>query len=274
MAITSRTLQSLLLPRLGGLLLLCCLSLSACQNQQADSDDLLLAERALALQNIPDAEMYFQRYLRTHPEGEPRWRVWNHLLEIALNRRQEKSAARDYLEIMLREFADQPERRRGIQMSLAALCREMRDYARAVSLWESLTRDPDLPLVDKAGVYRQLARAYMRRLDFSLAADTLQACLNLDVPASVKADCLYDMADEQMLTDKQADAESSLRRLLDMTGVTPERRVLATFMLADVLARQDKYAEAKALFESIRNSYPNEKVIELHIQYVDKMMKK
>jgi tetratricopeptide (TPR) repeat protein len=245
-----------------------------CKEREAADMDLSRAEQALAVQNIPDAEMYFQRYLRTHPDDEQRWRVWNHLLDIALNRRQEKSTARDYLEVMLAEFSNQPERRMGIQMSLAALCREMGDYTRAVALWEALAVDPVFAPADKAQVYRNLAQAYMRRLAFTQAANSLEACLELPVPDSVKADCLYDMADERMLTDNQQQAEHSLRALLGMSDVSPGRKVLATFMLADVLEQQGKYAEAKELFESIRDSYPNVKVIDLHLQFINRRMKK
>ncbi len=252
-----------------------CFLLLACNNESSKlkDPDLIIAEKALAVQDLSDAEMYFERYLRKNPEGSERWRVWNSLLDIALNRRQEKNTARAYLEIMLVEFSNVGERRRGIQMSLAALCAEMNNDIRAIGLWETLVADPELSVNNKADMYRALARAYMRRLDFSLSAETLQACLDLPLGNTIQADCLYDMAEGQMLTDNQPKAAATLRSLLQMPEVTPERRVLATFMLAEVLEQLDKYAEAKEMFESIRESYPNEKIIDLHILFLNKHLK-
>jgi len=259
-------------------LLLVALLLGGCVPEQLlprGKDDLTLAEEALAERDIGDAEMYFQRYLRKNPDGKDRWEVWQQLLSISLDMRQDRAMAGEYLEIMLLEFQADPARRRQIQMSLANLYKDMRLPARAFRLWEVLATDPGLSDEDRALVYRELSHAYLRRLEFTPAIDILAQCLQLDVPPDTKADCLYALAETQMLTDNPEASERALRELLLLTNVSGERRVLATFTLADVLEQRDKLQEAHSLFESIRTAYPNTKVVTIRLAALrDKMSEK
>jgi tetratricopeptide (TPR) repeat protein len=210
--------------------------------------------------------MYLLRYLRKNPDGAERWQVWRRLLALALNVRQDKATAREYLEIMLREFAGDRERKRGIVMELAGLCRDMGFNARSVALWESLAGDPDLSAVDKATVYKELSYAYMRRLEFSTAAEVLDLCLDLNVGQDFKADCRSALAETRMLNNEDMKgAEQALRDLLAMEGISEQRRVTAVFMLADVVEQRDRPEEARALLESILHGYPNSKVIEIRL---------
>ncbi len=240
-------------------------SLEEFQGKNGEKSDLLLAEEALQARDTGDAEMYFERYLRKNPTGVDRWEVWQELLSIALNMRQDMDTAREYLEIMLAEFYENASKRQDIQMRLADLCNQSRAYPRAVKLWEALIADEGLPVQNRAAVYRELSRAYLRRLEFSMATQMLGMCLQLEVPAPTKADCLYDLAEAQMLTDELKASEDSLRQLLLIENALPERRVLATFMLADVLEQQSRLDEAVTLYESIRETYPNTKVVEIRL---------
>lgn len=256
--------------RLIGALLLALLLLPGCVPEQflpkaKPKDDLALAEAAFSVRDIGDAEMYFQRYLRKNPSGEDRWEVWLQLLSISLDIRQDKATAGEYLEIMLLEFGADPSRRRHIQMALAGLYRDMRMFSRAFFFWEALATDPGLSSEDRALVYRELAHAYLRRLEFTPATDILGLCLQLDVRPDTKADCLYALAETLMLTEQLEESEQALRDLLDLGGVSRARRVLATFILADVLEQQDKLQEAATLFESIRDSYPNTRVVTVRL---------
>jgi lipopolysaccharide biosynthesis regulator YciM len=179
--------------------------------------------------------------------------------------RQNKRTAAEYLEIMLTEFGNDPHKRRIIQIGLETLYRDMREDAKAVRLWEALAADPDTPPEDRAAVYRELSQAYLRRLEFSLATDVLGLCLQLDVSSEIKADCLYSLAETQMFTETLTGSEQALRDILRLEDVSEERKVLAVFMLADVLEQQDRLSEAAELFESIRETYPNTRVIEIRL---------
>lgn len=241
--------------------------LAGCPLEQGsgDRDDVALAEAALNDRDIGDAEMYFERYLRKNPAGEKRWEVWRQLLSISLDVRQDKATTAEYLEIMLTEFKDDAPKRRRIQMGLASIFNDMRDYTRAVSLWETLAADPDTPAITLAAVYRELSHAYLRRLEFTPATEVLGLCLQLEVPRETQADCYYALAETQMLTGELVESEKALRQLLQLEEVAEERRVLAVFMLADVLEQQERLSEAAGLFESIRETYPNARVIEIRL---------
>ncbi|MDR2124449.1 MAG: hypothetical protein LBP38_05640 [Desulfovibrio sp.] len=238
----------------------------ACRTDEVKArDDLALADAALAEHDLGDAEMYLLRYLRKNPEGNRRWEVWHRLLAMTLNVRQDKTTAREYLEIMLREFAGDPERKRGIAVELAGLCRDMGFNARAADLWEQLAADPDLGAEARATVYKELAYAYMLRLEFTPAAEVLALCLDLQVGPDLRADCRTALSETQMLNEDLRGAEQSLRDLLAMDGVAEPRRTAAVFMLTDVVEQQNRPEEARALLESILHGYPNSKVIEIRL---------
>jgi tetratricopeptide (TPR) repeat protein len=252
-----------------GLALLCPLAfgiddLGGLRND-AQRHDMELAEQALKARDVGDAEMYFERYLRKNPDGFYRWGVWEKLLDISLNVRQDRFNARDYLEIMLLEYAHDGPKRREIQFRLADLCADMRQYARAGALWEKLLADSELTMPERATVYRKLSALYLRRLEITNATEMLDQCLRLDIPALTKGDCLYELAETQMLTEDLKASEQSLNTLLCMTEISSERRVAGTFMLADVMEQQSRYDEARRYYESIRTSYPNAKVVEMRL---------
>jgi tetratricopeptide (TPR) repeat protein len=256
------------------LLLAFCLALGACQTESQQSrDDITLAEAALQKRDIGDAEMHFERYLRKNPQGELRWYVWEQLLNISMDLRQDRKTSSEYMEIMLLEFADVPDRRRELQLRLADLSNELHEYGRATELWEDLVQDPGTPDKIKARVHRDLAHAYLRRLEFIMATETLEACLHLQIDNATKAECLYSLGEAQSLTEDLTAAEASLRSALDLPDTPEHRRVLFVFMLADVLEQQGNLSSAITYFETIRTSYPNEKVVELRIANLKKMLK-
>lgn len=257
---------------LRAIFILLVLFLTACSGSSKDEpeQDLELGKKAYQLYEIGDAEMYFQRFLRKNPTHPRRWEIWNKLLNIALNIRQEKVTAAAYLEIMLEEFEKDDKRRQSIEVELAAISHFLRNENRAVELWEKLIEDQNLFPEEKAQVYRHLSRAYLGRLELSAAEQALQTCLELDVSPSTKSDCLYDMAESQVLTDKLTLAEINLQTLLAMKGYTEEREILSIFLLGDVLEQQQRYSEALEQFILIRQRFPNRHLIENRILYLEK----
>ena len=228
-------------------------------------DDLALADQAVQDRDIGDAEMYFERYLRKNPSGIQRWNVWQNLLSISLDIRQDKNTATEYLEIMLEEFFDDQNKRRQIQLQLAHLYNDMRAYDRAVTFWEALSIDEGTPDAMRADVYQDLSRAYLRRLEFTLSTDMLDLCLQLDVQPSIKVECLFARAETLMLTGELDQSEKTLREMLQTEGALPRQTVQAVFTLADVLEQLERYDEARQLFESVLESYPNSGVIEVRL---------
>lgn len=215
-----------------------------------------------------EAEKSFERYLRGNPKGEDRWEVWNQLVELALNVRHDRNAAIELLQAMLQEYALIPEKRRIVQDNLAYQYEQARNFEGSVELWGNLVKDPETPLEQKADSLRNLARVYLRRLEFEPAKEVLTLCMELNIPQSGKFDCQYDLADLYMIMDNMDDGIKELRNLLDQEGIDDDKRVLAIFMLADALEQQGNRDSATALFESIRFVYPNPKVVEARIEYL------
>ncbi|MDL2280121.1 hypothetical protein LJC15_05640, partial [Desulfovibrio sp. OttesenSCG-928-G11] len=206
-----------LMPALALALVLILLPLSGACSVESTApapDDLALAETAMQNRDTGDAEMHLERYLRKNTDGTRRWEVWQKLLEISLNVRQDRDTAAEYLEIMLEEFNADPPRRRSIQTRLAHLYTLMHKHARAVSLWEAVAADGQTPVEERAVAYRELSAAYLRRLEFTGATDVLGLCLELPARPETKAGCLYALAETRMLTEELPAAEQALKDLL------------------------------------------------------------
>ncbi len=249
--------------------------LCACDAQTASTpeDDLARARSSMRQRDFMEAEKSFERYLRRAPDGEARWEVWNRLVDLALDVRHDKRAAEELLEAMLLEFEKEPTRRRESQDWLARLYESDHNYDRALELWLALIRDGETPSEMKAESYRSLARIYLRRLEFELTKEVLGYCLQLDVSPALKGRCQYDLADAYTVMEDLDAASKTLQDLLMAKGVEEPLRVLAVFMLADVLEQQGKNDTALELFESIKNSYPNAQVVEERINYLKKARK-
>lgn len=257
---------------LGPIIVLFCFSLVACGTQP--DDDLALANQAYDRYEITDAEIFYERFLRKNPESPNRWWVWNRLLDISLNIRQQKTTSIAYLEIMAEEYAHDDDKRRSILRSLATLYFDVRNYHQAVIVWENLAYDPTSLASEKAEALRKLAFLYLRRLDFSDSTSALQLCLNLDVEMEIKADCLFDLAEIQLLLGDLPKAYGNLHTLLQLDDTNKERYLMVRFMYADVLEQKGRYEEALALFSQLRTVHPNPGVIDVRIDSLKKRIKK
>lgn len=249
--------------------------LFACGEEQATvKDDLTLAREYMRHRDFIEAEKSYERYLRTNPNGEDRLEVWNQLVELALNVRHNRNSAIELMEAMLIEYEHQPEICWEIQEKLATEYDLARRYDRSLELWGQLLQNPGTPSVKKAAAYRNVSQIYLRRLEFELAKESLDYCLKLDVPLEIKAHCQYDLANAHMIMEDTEAGIAELRKLLSNEALSDDLRVLSVFMLADALEHQGKNDTALTLFKSIRQTYPNTRVIEARIEYLTKDMKK
>lgn len=242
--------------------------LNACFGEDQTRDDLAEAREYMRHRDFMEAEKFFERYLRRNPDGPHRWEAWNNLVDLALNVRHNRNSAVELLEAMTIEYENSPQERRMVQERLAEEYENMRRYERAMELWSALEKDKDTPALKKAEIYRNMARVYLRRLEFELARESLTLCMELDIAQSAKSECRYDLADAYMVMEYLDSGIAELRTLLQQDGVDDELRVLSIFMLADALEQQGNRAAALTLFESIRHSYPNLSVVEARIEYL------
>jgi tetratricopeptide (TPR) repeat protein len=242
--------------------------LTACLDESERPDDLTDAREYMRHRDFIEAEKSFERYLRRNPDGQERLEVWNNLVDIALNVRHDRNAAIELLEAMTIEYEVNSLERRMVQERLAEEYEQNRNYVRAMELWIALEKNPGTPEIKKAALYRNMARVYLRRLEFELAKEALGLCMALDIPQSTKAECQYDLADAYLVMENIEEAINELGNLLNQEGIDDDLRVLSVFMLADALEQQGKKQEALDLFESIRFSYPNTSVVEARIEYL------
>lgn len=256
------------------LLLFFALGLGGCFDTKPQvADDLADARAAMMKRDFLEAEKSFERYLRRSPEGAERWEVWNSLVEIAQSVRNDRKAAIELLEAMLIEFEADPAKKREISMRLAELHRLARRYERAVSLWSSVAEDDKADAVERARACRYLAHVYLRRLEFELSKESLGYCLALEIPDSVRAECLYDLAQTYVGMDELDNAINEFRNVLALKNIAESTRTLTIFMLADALEQKGQNAEALKLFETISDTYPNRKVVEQRIEFLEKKKK-
>lgn len=218
--------------------------------------------------NYLEAEKSFERYLRRSPEGTERWEAWNSLVDLALSARNDRKATVELLEAMLIEYADSPSRKREISAKLAEQYSLARKYDRALELWSSVAEDVDADVVERARSCRSLAGIYLRRLEFELAKGSLDYCLALEVPDSIRAQCLYDLAQTHAGVDEPDKAAGYFRSVLALNSIPDTMRTLTVFMLADTLEQDNKPEEALKLYSSISETYPNPRVVEQRIAFI------
>jgi tetratricopeptide (TPR) repeat protein len=241
---------------------------AGCFDEDERHDDLTDAREYMRHRDFMEAEKSFERYLRRNPDGQERLEVWNNLVDLAINVRHDRNSAIELLEAMTIEYDVNSPERRMVQERLAEEYEQTRNYVRAMELWVALEKNPGTSELKKADLYRNMARVYLRRLEFELAKESLSLCLTLNIPQSAKSECQYDLADAYMVMEITDEAIKELSSLLEQDGVDDDLRVLAIFMLADALEQQGKKLEALNLFEGIRFSYPNTSVIEARIEYL------
>lgn len=243
--------------------------LAGCE-KAAPPDDMADARKAAVERRYGEAEKLLERYLRLNPEGEERWEAWQRLVQITLDVRGDDKAAMELLEAMYLEFGMDGDKAREVLVRLGGLLETARRWDRAADVWRKLMEVPDLPGDENARTHRRLARIHASRREFGIAEDVLHQCLQLKAAEARRAECLYDLADVQMSMEHYARGADLARQILAMPGADKELKALAGFLLGDALEQQGRTAEALAMFESIREAYPNEMVVDTRIRQLRK----
>lgn len=246
--------------------------LNACERLSLEND-YDAARVAMQHYDFARAEKLLERYLQIEKDPELRWNAWERLLEISEQNDASRSWMLGYLETMLEEFANDPERMRSVLYRQAAYYESVVQREKASQTLQKIIET----LADKPAEYaelsRRLAYAYVNQQSLELAEDTLLGCLGLKLPESLRSECLYDLAYVNLLAGKNAGGKNLLDQILDMEAGAPQIQTMAEFLLADMLEQEEKYAEALKAFENIRDSYPNPQVVAVRISYLQKKLK-
>ena len=237
------------------------------------TDDLQEAKTAMQQGEWGNAQKLLERFLSTAREPEERWDAWNRLIETSGHVQPGSRWVVDYLETMLMEFEDSPERARDILRRLAEAHEAARRFEHAAETWTQLIESPELPAEESVTVHRRLARIDLLLHRFDAAEDVLESCLELPVGSARHAECLYDLADAAASRDKTEQAATLARQVMDIDGVSPEIRARAGYILADIKEQSGDLKGALELFEAIKDAYPNEMVVDYRILTLKKQLK-
>lgn len=245
-------------------------ALTGCRDMALESD-VAEARQAVRAGELTRAEKLLERYLRTAQDKEERWVAWNMLLDVTAQSTPDSPWIVDYLETMLLEFEDSGERVHDILWRLATAHEARGRLGLAADAWTRLINEPGLSDDDKAGLLKRLARLHMRQRRFEEAGEALRACTALPGAGPARqADCLYDLADMAAGQDQFDTALTLARQVMELDGAPAELRARAGFILADIAEQRGRLDEAQALFASIRDTYPNELVIDARLANLKK----
>lgn len=250
--------------RLGGVLLLC-LALWACSSGLGEAP-LAQADREFANGNYLKAETLYESYLQANPQGDGRWDAWRQLVRISVTvTGNDKKAAR-LLEAMQLEYSEDSERFVDLSWQLAETYTRLHDWDKASETWQTLLDQGDLAPAQAAEVHWNLGKIHQYQGRYGMAKDAMLACLEQEGDQTPHARCMYELAQAYSLLKNRAQARVWLDRLLALPGLDPELHALGTYMLCEILEAEGQKAQARALLESIRQTYPNPLVIETRLR--------
>ncbi len=270
--------------------------LCGCNQKQNDAGDIDAARVAYANGNFTEAERIYESYLQYNADGSYRWEAWNRLLDISLNVLGNYDKSTSLLEAMSLEFSHDPEQSWKLSVKLAQLQEDAKQWNEAIGTWQSALEIDGLDDSHYPEVYLHMARIYRRQHAIDLAEEALKACeADASLP-DTRALCLYELAQTLEYMQRRIEAQSIaltpaqvrafdpktnqerikelLLKIMNLEGVESERKALAGFMLAEVYENMNMVPKAIELLQSIRDIYPNPKVVDVRLDYLKKKTKK
>lgn len=244
--------------------------LSGCDRIVPQSEDLLLARSAYAEGRYSEAERLYERYIGSQPSGRARWEAWNRLLDIAQTVKGDPERTAEVLDAMLVEYGDNLERLEYILPRLAGVNESIRRYDKALDAWSKLLSIKQLDQAKIPEIRRSMGRLYLAKREFDKALTAYADCRREAKPLELKNQCAYESAQALYFKKDYAGSQKAALELLSTPGLGDEKRALATFLLAELKERDNKKQEAGQLLESIRDIYPNPKVVETRLEQMRK----
>lgn len=219
------------------------------------------------------AQRYLERYLRSEENPDQRWVAWELLMDVSRRSDPTGKWTVDYLETILIEYQDDPERARAALLRLANIQESAKQAGGAIVALEQYSLLQGVEDEDNAAVHRRLARLYIRNNKLGAAEDSLRICLALSTSVVRQAECRFELANIAFLRDDAETASDLATQILKLDSESEhlnELKARAGFLLADMLEERGKTAEALRLFKEIRGDYPNELVVDYRIEALGK----
>ncbi len=253
---------------LAGLVLV--LAVQACQGPGADAASAALstARRAYLAGEYLRAEAAYQHYLQAFPHGPDRLEAWQRLADIELDARENPAQAATLLEAALLEFGVDPKAGPDLLARAAQMRLTLSDPDKASAHLQALLALPHLSDQRRAEASLQLARARSLARDPEGALAVLAACAAGRLPPDLAGGCGLRRGELLLRLGRLDEGQAVLTVLYDNPALEANLRAQAGFALAQAAeARNDKPA-ARALYEAIKDSYPNPMAVQKNLDYL------
>lgn len=248
-----------------------CTLLAACSPPGSEeSTDLKHVREAYMNGFYIEAREGYERYLQRYPHGEHRLEAWERLLEIALNVKGDLDRSIVLLEAMLLEYGDKSQTAWTMMFQLAELYDQRGDRTKALDTWQKCLDLSGDDVRRRVETMLRMAAEHrvLRRYEKSL--NLLQKCEELAPDGPTRARCQYEEAQTYSFMQSWGQAKEVLEIIMADGVADKETQALATFLLADVYEQEGDFDRARELFESIKDSYPNPKVIQIRLRNMGK----
>ena len=244
-------------------------ALQACDSAPKADPVLEAARHAYLNGYYMEAEMRYEEYLQSSPQGADRLEAWTRLLDLAVNVRSDLKKGVDLLEATLLEYGDDPDKALPLMTKLGDLYERTGNRDKAVELWQSSLGTGNLPPDVVVSIMLKMAKSYREQGYFDLAMDVYQDCARAAPDPGSKAQCLYELAQTYSFVQNFAQARATCEEVRRINGAPAEIQALATFLLAEISEYERKPSEARKLLESIQETYPNPKAVEIRLKNLD-----
>ena len=229
------------------------------------SDNLSEADTAYAEGNYYQAQRLYENYLQVKPQGKKRWEAWNKLLDIAVLLENDLPKAAQLLEAMLLEFAESPERESRLRLRLARTYTELAQWDKALEAWQAVLSDEDRPMAEWE-VHWNMGKVYQFQGKYAQARQSMSHCREMAATGADKARCSYDLALANSFLGQRDQARQWLEKVMAEPGASAELKALSGYQLAEILEMDGHKDEARKVLESIKDTYPNPKAVELRLK--------
>ncbi len=245
-----------------------CLVCTGC-DQLPITNDIVEAKKALEVGNTNQAQKILERFLRQSSNSEKRWEAWMLLTSITQKSVQESRWVIEYFEAMLDEFGNDSKKQHYILHQLSDLFEKTNQYDKAIQVLTSLTTNDALPIDEKAKVAKKLGILHVQQKQLNRAEEHITACIQLNASANMTAECSLVLADIFILRENLEKAAEIAQKAFEIPKTDRTLHARTGFMWADILDELGKKSEAKALFEQIKDDYPNKMAVEKRIEILN-----
>ena len=238
--------------------------------QEKAARQLERARQAWLAGNYAQAETDYQHYLQTFAQGAGRVEAWRRLIDIALIVWGNPAAAVPLLDAARLEVGPDDPALVDLLVMTVDVALQMENTAKALDVLQELGARKNLSPDQRIWVALHREQAYAKRLDLPAARQSLEACREMDLPATATAPCSLRLASLLATSGRQDQASVIWQSVLQDGTVAPKWRAQAGFALAEAAeARRDKDT-ARRLYKTIKDWYPNPMVIQRKLDFLAK----